>query len=762
MKYNQYSYLALDQADILKELKEIGFDLPLHLTEKEQFECFVRKVFFTYKNTDYPLSNLVVDAETDLLSYFQSDREWSPNIFYTVALQLLGFRYFIDFEDTDSFLKEVQFPIEYGNLVENLYHLLNTRTVKGNLLIDQLVSDGLIPEDNQYHYFNGKSLATFTSHDAIREVVYVESRVDTDKDGLPDLVKVSIIRPRYEGKIPAVMTASPYHQGTNDKASDKALYNMNVDLEVKEPHTIQLEEPQLTVVEPIGQAEEVEEAEELLTHINSSYTLNDYLLPRGYANLYVSGVGTKDSQGLMTNGNYQQIEAYKNVIDWLNGRCRAFTDHTRKRQVKADWSNGKVATTGISYLGTMSNGLATTGVDGLEVIIAEAGISSWYNYYRENGLVTSPGGYPGEDFDSLAELTYSRNLLGGDYLHHNAAHQADLDIVKKELDRASGDYNQFWHDRNYLLHADQVKAEVVFTHGSQDWNVKPLHVFNMFQALPTSIKKHLFYHNGAHVYLNNWQSIDFRESMNALLSKKLLGYDSSYELPTVIWQDNTGEQSWTSLDDFGNQTNQRTFSLGDDEKVIQNRYETKDYERYGKAYPTFLTDLYQDKAQQVTIDLPIEEDLHLNGKARLHLRLYSSTNKGLLSAQLLELGSKKYLQPYPAVLSVRTLDNGRYHMLDNLTELPFKEAGQRVISKGYLNLQNRHDLLEVEAVTPGEWMEFDFDLQPTIYKLEKGATLRLVLYTTDFEITVRDQTDYQLTIDLAQSSLHLPEMTEAH
>lgn len=760
MKYNQYSYLSVDQKDILKELKEIGFDLPTHLPEKELFEWFVRKVYFTYKDTDYPLSNLVVDSKTDFLTYIQSDCEWSPNIFYTVALQLLGFRYFIDFEDTDSFLKEVQFPIEYGNLVENLYHLLNTRTVKGNLLIDQLVSDGLIPEDNQYHYFNGKSLATFTNHDAIREVVYVESRVDTDKDGLPDLVKVSIIRPRYEGKIPAVMTASPYHQGTNDKASDKALYNMNVDLEVKEPHTIQVEVPQLELVDPVGSAELVDEAEETLTHINSSYTLNDYLLPRGYANLYVSGVGTKDSQGLMTNGNYQQIEAYKNVIDWLNGRCRAFTDHTRKRQVKADWSNGKVATTGISYLGTMSNGLATTGVDGLEVIIAEAGISSWYNYYRENGLVTSPGGYPGEDFDSLAELTYSRNLLGGDYLHHNAAHQADLDIVKKELDRASGDYNQFWHDRNYLLHADQVKAEVVFTHGSQDWNVKPLHVFNMFQALPTSIKKHLFYHNGAHVYLNNWQSIDFRESMNALLSKKLLGYDSSYELPTVIWQDNTGEQSWTSLDDFGNQTNQRTFSLGDDEKVIQNRYETKDYERYGKAYPTFLTDLYQDKAQQVTIDLPIEEDLHLNGKARLHLRLYSSTNKGLLSAQLLELGSKKYLQPYPAVLSVRTLDNGRYHMLDNLTELPFKEAGQRVISKGYLNLQNRHDLLEVEAVTPGEWMEFDFDLQPTIYKLEKGATLRLVLYTTDFEITVRDQTDYQLTIDLAQSSLHLPEMTE--
>lgn len=758
MKYNQYSYLSVDQKDILKELKEIGFDLPTHLPEKELFEWFVRKVYFTYKDTDYPLSNLVVDSKTDFLTYIQSDCEWSPNIFYTVALQLLGFRYFIDFEDTDSFLKEVQFPIEYGNLVENLYHLLNTRTVKGNLLIEQLVSDGLIPEDNRYHFFNGKSLATFNCHNVIREVVYVESRIDSDQDGLPDLVKVNIIRPRYEGKIPAVMTASPYHQGTNDKASDKALYNMNVDLEVKEPHTIQVEEPQLELVDPVGSAQLVSEAEETLTHINSSYTLNDYLLARGFANLYVSGLGTKDSQGLMTNGDYRQIEAYKNVIDWLNGRCRAFTDHTRQRQVKADWSNGKVATTGLSYLGTMSNGLATTGVDGLEVIIAEAGISSWYNYYRENGLVTSPGGYPGEDFDSLAELTYSRALRAGDYLRHHATHVADLEEVKKQLDRKTGDYNQFWHDRNYLLQADKVKAEVVFTHGSQDWNVKPLHVYQMFQALPANIKKHLFYHNGAHVYLNNWQSIDFRESMNALLSKKLLGYDSSYELPTVIWQDNTGEQSWTSLEDFGNQTAQRTFPLGDGERVIQNRYATEDYERYGKAYPTFLTDLYQDKAQQVTIDLPIAEDLHLNGKARLHLRLQSSTNKGLLSAQLMELGSKKYLQPYPAVLSVRTLDNGRYHMLDNLTELPFKEAGQRVITKGYLNLQNRHDLLQVEPVTPGEWMEFDFELQPTIYKLEKGTTLRLVLYTTDFEITVRDQTDYQLTIDLANSRLTLPKM----
>ena len=756
MRFNQFSYLPTTSSQQLDELASLGLELSPQLPLKKQFEDFIRWSFFTYSNTDYALSTLAADNETDLLTFFQSERNLTADVFYTVVFQLLGFNYLVDFEDAEQFRKETGFPIVYGDLIENLYQLLNTRTKKGNTLINQLVSDGLILEDNHYHYFNGKSLATFSTHDVIREVVYVESRVDTDKDSLPDLVKVSIIRPRYDGQIPSVMTASPYHQGTNVKASDKALYKMEGELEAKPAHTIELEEPKLNLVEPLGQAELVSEAEEKLAHINSSYTLNDYFLPRGFANLYVSGVGTRDSQGLMTNGDYHQIEAYKNVIDWLNGRCRAFTDHTRKRQVKADWSNGKVATTGISYLGTMSNGLATTGVDGLEVIIAEAGISSWYNYYRENGLVTSPGGYPGEDFDSLAELTYSRNLLAGDYIRGNGAHQADLEKVKEKLDRKTGDYNQFWHNRNYLLNAHKVQAEVVFTHGSQDWNVKPLHVYQMFHALPTHINKHLFFHHGAHVYMNNWQSIDFRESMNALLSKKLLGLDSSYQLPTVIWQDNTEPQTWQSLDDFGKQNKLHTFPLGTEEKVIQNQYDQKDFERYGKTYQTFNTELYQGKANQITIDLPVSQDIHLNGRVELKLRVKSSTNKGLLSAQLLQLGQQKYLQPYPAVQSVRTIDNGRYHMLENLCELPFNPSAQRVITKGYLNLQNRDDLLTIEEIQPNEWMDFKLELQPTIYKLKEGDILRLVLYTTDFEITIRDNTDYHLTVDLAQSTITIP------
>lgn len=46
------------------------------------------------------------------------------------------------------------------------------------------------------------------------------------------------------------------------------------------------------------------------------------------------------------------------------------------------------------------------------------------------------------------------------------------------LDRKSGDYNQFWHDRNYLINSDQVRADVLIVHGLQDWNVTPEQAYN--------------------------------------------------------------------------------------------------------------------------------------------------------------------------------------------------------------------------------------------------------------------------------------------
>lgn len=754
MRFNQFSYIQTEQSVQIQELTALGFDIAPDLSDKENLHRFLQKIFFLSNDVETAMANWIADWDTDLLTFFQSEQAVTATVFYQISFQILGFVPNFDYTDVEAFRTETNFPIVYGNIIDNLYQLLNTRTKSGNTLIDQLVSDDFIPEDNQYHFFNGKSLATFSTKQLIREVVYVETPVDTAHSGQTDLVKVSILRPHFAGKIPAVITNSPYHQGVNDKASDAALHKMEGELAVKEAGNISVEEPSISKL--VGDTRDlpVSEATEQLGHI-SSYSLNDYFLARGFASLHVSGVGTLGSTGYMTSGDYQQVEGFKSVIDWLNGRARAYTSHRRSHQVKADWANGKVATTGLSYLGTMSNALATTGVEGLEVVIAEAGISSWYDYYRENGLVTSPGGYPGEDLDSLTALTYSRSLQAGDYLRNKANYDAGISAELAQLDRTTGNYNQYWHDRNYLLNADKVRCEVVFTHGSQDWNVKPLHVWNMFHALPASIKKHLFLHNGAHVYMNSWQSIDFRESMNALLSQKLLGHENHYQLPTLIWQDNTAEQTWTTLDDFGGRDIQK-FALGHEEQVIHNQYDSETFVRYGKAYPSFHQDLFAGKAHQIIIDFPLEEDYQLNGRAKLHLTVKSSISKGLLSAQVLEVGDLKRHNPIPTVQGRTSLDNGRFHNQEHLMELPFATTSQRVVTKGFLNLQNRTNLLAVEDVPADEWLTFDWELQPTIYKFEKGNTLRVILYTTDFEVTIRDNSDWTITVDLDQSTIQLP------
>ena len=103
------------------------------------------------------------------------------------------------------------------------------------------------------------------------------------------------------------------------------------------------------------------------------------------------------------------------------------------------------------------------------------------------------------------------------------------------------------------------------------------------------------------------------------------------------------------------------------------------------------------------------------------------------------------------------VDNGRLFKEEALRELPI-QAGKNTVSlpKDTSNLQNRKDLLSIENVTPNEWMTIGLDLQPTIYKLNKGDKLRLVLYTTDFEHTIRDNSDYEVTVDLSQSKMTLP------
>ena len=247
MRFNQFSYVKKDQDTILKELKYLGFALDPQKSPKENLIIFLNRFYFSHQDPRPFYAQLTADLQQDLESFLESSQPLSDKVFYTLAFQLLGFYAFIDFKDVESFRKESNFPILYGDIIENLYQLLSTRTKMGNTLIDQLVSNDLLEENNQLTLFNDKSLATFSTHDAIREVVYVQTPFDTDGDGQADLIKVNIVRPRSQVAIPAVMTASPYQEGVNGPASDQSLQKMNQDLLVKETKTIQLQETNLAL-----------------------------------------------------------------------------------------------------------------------------------------------------------------------------------------------------------------------------------------------------------------------------------------------------------------------------------------------------------------------------------------------------------------------------------------------------------------------------------------------------------------------------------
>ena len=198
--------------------------------------------------------------------------------------------------------------------------------------------------------------------------------------------------------------------------------------------------------------------------------------------------------------------------------------------------------------------------------------------------------------------------------------------------------------------------------------------------------------------------------------------------------------------------------LGNNQKIIDNHYNKVNFNAYSEDFRVFKADLFAGKTNSICLDIPLEQNLHVNGEMQLHLTLKSSSNKGILSAQVLDYGQKKRPRDTTAVIDHNAIDNGYNFSREDLRELPFIMSQERVITKGVINLQNRKSLLDIEELPANEWINLDFKLQPSIYRLTKGDKLRILLYTTDFEHTIHDNSTYILTLDLEKSSLEIPHL----
>ncbi|MFO7616958.1 MAG: CocE/NonD family hydrolase, partial [Bacteroidales bacterium] len=310
--------------------------------------------------------------------------------------------------------------------------------------------------------------------------LWVESEFDTDGDGKPDRMHVGVHRPLQTDtdgiKLPVIYNSSPYFAGTG---TGNLEYFWNPRQELNTQPQARKKFPPIT-------------ARNNRPVISKSQVSR--WLPHGYAIVHSSSPGTGLSQGCPTVGGDNEPLAPKAVIDWLNGRTKGYTTPDGNEEVKAYWATGKVGMIGTSYEGTLPLAAATTGVDGLEVIIPVAPNTSYYHYYRTHGLVRHPGGWLGEDIDVLY-----------DFIHSNPANCDYCDSVVKvnemlaNYDRVNGDLNDWWAGRDYLNDMGPMKCAMLMAHGFNDWNVVPEHSYRIYEAARAKgLPAKIYYHQGGH------------------------------------------------------------------------------------------------------------------------------------------------------------------------------------------------------------------------------------------------------------------------
>lgn len=551
--------------------------------------------------------------------------------------------------------------------------------------------------------------------DWIRTDLFVETTFDTDGDGKPDRMHVDVTRPKQTDadslKLPVVYESSPYFAGV---ASDVE----------GEFHDVQHElgAPEKEIVHPSVTRRGARP-------IISNSQIKTWV-PRGYIVVHSESPGTGFSQGSPTVGGDNESLAPKAVIDWLNGRAKGYTSPDGNEEVKAYWTTGKVGMTGTSYNGTIPLAAATTGVEGLEAIIPIAPNTSYYNYYRSNGLVRSPGGYLGEDVDVLYDFIHSGDESKRAY---SDSIYRDKEI-KNGIDRKTGDYNSFWAGRDYLNDMAPIKAALFMSHGFNDWNVMPEHSYRIYKkaeemGLPVMIYYHQYGHGGPPPFT----------MMNRWFTRYLFGIQNGVEKEPKAWivRENDKNDNPTPYADYPNpdaknvtlhfKATTKNEGMLTVEKSKRQGTQTlvDDYHFSGDS----LAQLATSNHRLLFVTPILKEDLHLSGLSKLHIKLASSKPAANLSVWMVSL-------PWNREKNAKLTDN--------------------IITRGWADPQNYKSISESEPLKPGKFYEMFFNLIPDDQVIPAGQQIGLMIFSSDSKFTLLPEPGTELTIDLDETNIEIP------
>ena len=549
----------------------------------------------------------------------------------------------------------------------------------------------------------------------IRHDLWVETNFDTDGDGKMDRMHVAVTRPFQtdsEGlTLPVIYVTSPYFAGVAPE-TEGAFWNVNHELGEKVAGIVH---PEVTRKgkRPI---------------ISNSHTKK--WIPRGYIVVHSSSPGTGLSQGAPTVGGQNESLAPKAVIDWLCGRVSGYTTPYGNEIVVAYWSTGKVGMTGTSYNGTLPLAAATTGVEGLEAIIPIAPNTSYYHYYRSNGLVRSPGGYLGEDIDVLYDFIHS-----GDESKRAFNNKTIRDTeMKNGMDRITGDYNDFWAGRDYLNQMKPMKAALLMAHGFNDWNVMPEHSYRISKrAKEMGIPTQIYYHQNGH------GGPPPMRMMNRWFTRYLHGIENGVENDAKAWivRENDSRQYPTAYTDYPNPEatpvvlyiNAGSSSYG---RLSLENSSSKGQETFSDNASFSATSLAQSTSSNhrlLYVSDILKEDLHISGLASITIKAASSKPAVNLSVYLVSL-------PWNKNKGAKITEN--------------------IITRGWADLQNNSSLSKSSPLIPDKFYKMTFDLQPDDQIIKKGQQIGLMLFSSDSEYTLLPRPGTELTIDLKETMITLP------
>ena len=567
----------------------------------------------------------------------------------------------------------------------------------------------------------------------IRETLWVETEFDIDGDGRRDRMFTDVTRPRQtetEGlKVPVIYESSPYFAGTS--GNRQFLWDVKQEVGAEPP-------PRTSQPEIPFQPERA----------RVSMSLVNTWVPRGFAVVHSDAPGTGLSQGCPTVGSDPEQLAPKAVIDWLNGRARGFTSATGDAQVLASWSTGKVGMTGTSYNGTIPLAAAVTGVAGLEAIIPIAPNTSYYHYYRSNGLVRHPGGWLGEDIDFLYDFINS-----GDPAHRAYCNRTYRDgEFARGRDRASGDYNTFWATRDLLTKVGGIRAAVLMAHAFNDWNVVPEHSVRIYEALKGRVPLHAYYHQGGH---GGGPPL---EMMNRWFTRYLYGIENGVEQEPKAWivrESSTAPAAGRGRGSAPTAAPQPYADYPNPDAAFVTLYPRTG----GRAVGTLTTDAGRDQPVETLSDdvaqsgpalaaasesnhrllyatPALQWPVHISGTARMTLRLAANKPAANLSVWVVVLPWTE--GPIgPANLITRGWADPQNHAA--------------LTAGGNYNAQARGEPLE-----PGRFYPVTFDLQPDDQIIPAGARIGLMVFSSDRDFTVWPTPGTELSIDVNATSLRLP------